>query len=203
MKSNEIRKRFLEFFKSKGHEVVPSDSLIPKDDPTLLFTGAGMNQFKEKFLGRNITYRRAATCQKCLRTADLENVGRTSGHHTFFEMLGNFSFGDYFKKEAIGWALEFLTKDLRLKAEDLWVSVYNDDKEAYDIWRDMVKVPEERIIKFGAKENFWPSEARRKGPNGPCRWAVPHAARRPPAGRRFRRCWRACHNKQCKYTQYP
>src|SRR3989338_2617851 len=168
MKSNEIRKRFLEFFKSKGHEVVPSDSLIPKDDPTLLFTGAGMNQFKEKFLGRNITYRRAATCQKCLRTADLENVGRTSGHHTFFEMLGNFSFGDYFKKEAIGWALEFLTKDLRLKAEDLWVSVYNDDKEAYDIWRDMVKIPEERIIKFGAKENFWPSEAPSKGPNGPC-----------------------------------
>ena len=101
MKTDELRKRFLDFFRSKGHEIVLSDSLVPKGDPTLLFTGAGMNQFKEKFLGRNITYKRAASCQKSLRTGDLENVGRTSGHHTFFEMLGNFSFGDYFKKDCL------------------------------------------------------------------------------------------------------
>ena len=168
MTTDEIRKGFLEFFRSKGHEIVPSDSLVPKDDPTLLFTGAGMNQFKEKFLGRNITYRRAATSQKCLRTADLENVGRTNGHHTFFEMLGNFSFGDYFKKEAILWAWEFLVQGSGLKAQGLWVSVYKDDDEAYSIWRSEIKVPKDKILKFGAKENFWPSEAPAKGPNGPC-----------------------------------
>ena len=168
MTTDEIRRSFLEFFRSRSHELVPSASLVPKDDPTLLFTGAGMNQFKEKFLGRNITYRRATTCQKCLRTADLENVGRTSGHHTFFEMLGNFSFGGYFKKEAIEWAWEFLTKDLKIKARDLWVSVYKEDDEAYGIWKDLIKVPKERIMKFGSKENFWPSEAPEKGPNGPC-----------------------------------
>ena len=168
MTTDRLRKIFLEFFKSKGHEIVPGDSLVPKDDPTLLFTGAGMNQFKEKFLGRNITYTRAASSQKCLRTGDLENVGRTSGHHTFFEMLGNFSFGDYFKKDAILWAWEFLTGVLKLRADDLWVSVYKDDDEAYGIWKDTVKVPEDRIVKFGEKENFWPSEAPSKGPNGPC-----------------------------------
>ncbi len=168
MKTDEIRRLFLEFFRSKGHEIVPSDSLVPRDDPTLLFTGAGMNQFKEKFLGRNITYKQAASCQKCLRTADLEKVGKTRGHHTFFEMLGNFSFGDYFKKDAILWTWEFLTKDLKIKPEDLWVSVYKDDDEAYNVWKDIVKVPKEKIIKFGAKENFWPSEAPTKGPNGPC-----------------------------------
>lgn len=168
MKTDDIRKAFLEFFKSKGHEIVASDSLVPKDDPTLLFTGAGMNQFKEKFLGRNITYKRAGTCQKCLRTGDLENVGKTPSHHTFFEMLGNFSFGDYFKREAIGWAWEFLTGNLKLKTDNLWVSVYKDDDEAYKIWKDIIKIPEKKIIKFGAKENFWPSEAPAKGPNGPC-----------------------------------
>ncbi len=168
MKADDIRRAFLEFYRSKGHEIVPSDSLVPKDDPTLLFTGAGMNQFKEKFLGRNITYRRAVSSQKCLRTGDLENVGRTRGHHTFFEMLGNFSFGDYFKKEAIAWAWEFLTYNLQLKTYNLWVSVYKDDGEAYNIWKDIIKVPEEKIIKFGEKENFWPSEAPSKGPNGPC-----------------------------------
>ena len=168
MRSSEIRRKFLEFFKSKGHEIVPSDTLVPKDDPTLLFTSAGMNQFKEQFMGRNITYRRAASCQKCLRTGDLENVGRTSGHHTFFEMLGNFSFGDYFKKEACVWAWEFMTEALNLSKEKLWVSIYEDDDEAYKIWLELVKVPKKRIVKFGAKKNFWPSNAPTEGPNGPC-----------------------------------
>ncbi|MBN1526767.1 MAG: alanine--tRNA ligase [Candidatus Omnitrophica bacterium] len=168
MKTDDIRRAYLEFFRSKGHEVVASDSLVPKDDPTLLFTGAGMNQFKERFLGRNVTYKRAASSQKCLRTGDLENVGRTAGHHTFFEMLGNFSFGDYFKKEAIGWAWEFLTQSLKLKPQNLWASVYQDDEEAFGIWKDVIKLPAYKIIRFGAKENFWPSEAPAKGPNGPC-----------------------------------
>lgn len=168
MKTDEIRRSYLEFFKSKGHTIVPSDSLVPKDDPTLLFTGAGMNQFKEKFLGRNITYHRATSSQKCLRTGDLDNVGKTSGHHTFFEMLGNFSFGDYFKKEAIQWAWEYFTKVLKIDPERLWASVYKDDDEAYKIWRDVIKVPEKKIMKFGEKDNFWPSEAPSKGPNGPC-----------------------------------
>jgi alanyl-tRNA synthetase len=168
MRTDDIRKSFLEFFKSKGHTIVPSDSLVPKDDPTLLFTGAGMNQFKEKFLGRNITFRRATSSQKCLRTGDLENVGRTSGHHTFFEMLGNFSFGDYFKKEAIEWAWEYFTKVLKISPDRLWASVYKDDKEAYDIWKNVIKIPESRIKRFGEKDNFWPSEAPSKGPNGPC-----------------------------------
>ncbi|MFA5146374.1 MAG: alanine--tRNA ligase [Candidatus Omnitrophota bacterium] len=168
MKTDDIRSLFLEFFRAKGHEIVPSDLLVPKDDPTLLFTGAGMNQFKEKFLGRNVTYRRAASSQKCLRTGDLENVGKTSGHHTFFEMLGNFSFGDYFKKEAISWAWEFMTEELKIPEGRLRASVYKDDAEAYAIWRDVIKMPERKIIKFGEKENFWPSEAPTKGPNGPC-----------------------------------
>ena len=168
MRTDEIRSLYLEFFRSKGHEVVPSDSLVPKDDPTLLFTGAGMNQFKEKFLGRNVTYTRATSSQKCLRTGDLENVGRTARHHTFFEMLGNFSFGDYFKKEAVVWAWEFFTVVLKISPERLWVSVYKDDDEAYNIWKDVIKVPAAKIIRFGEKENFWPSEAPSKGPNGPC-----------------------------------
>ncbi len=168
MTTDKIRKLYLEFFKAKAHEVVSSDSLVPKDDPTLLFTGAGMNQFKEKFLGRNVTYRRATSSQKCLRTGDLENVGRTPRHHTFFEMLGNFSFGDYFKKEAIIWAWEFLTVTLGISPDRLWPSIYNDDEEAYAVWKDVIKIPKERIVRFGEKENFWPSEAPSKGPNGPC-----------------------------------
>ncbi len=168
MRTDEIRKSYLEFFASKGHTIVPSDSLVPKDDPTLLFTGAGMNQFKDKFLGRNVTYRRATSSQKCLRTGDLDNVGKTSGHHTFFEMLGNFSFGDYFKKEAIRWAWEYFTKVLNIDPERLWASVYKDDEEAYAIWRDVIKIPAKRIMKFGEKDNFWPAEAPSKGPNGPC-----------------------------------
>jgi len=168
MRTDDIRQSYLDFFKSKAHTLVPSDSLVPKDDPTLLFTGAGMNQFKEKFLGRNITYKRAASSQKCLRTGDLENVGKTAGHHTFFEMLGNFSFGDYFKKEAILWAWEYFTRVLKIDSGRLWASVYKDDAEAYKIWRDDIKIPEKKIMKFGEKENFWPSEAPTKGPNGPC-----------------------------------
>ncbi|MFA5255899.1 MAG: alanine--tRNA ligase [Candidatus Omnitrophota bacterium] len=168
MKTDDIRRAYLDFFKSKGHEIISSDSLVPKDDPTLLFTGAGMNQFKEKFLGRNITYKRAASSQKCLRTGDLGNVGRTPRHHTFFEMLGNFSFGDYFKKEAIEWAWEFFTSVLKIDPAKLWVSVYKDDVEAYDIWKDIIKIPAAKIVKFGEKDNFWPSEAPSKGPNGPC-----------------------------------
>ncbi|MFH1593333.1 MAG: alanine--tRNA ligase [Candidatus Omnitrophota bacterium] len=168
MLSNEIRAKFLEFFKSKGHEVVPSDSLVPKGDPTLLFTGAGMNQFKEQFLGANVSYKRASSSQKCLRTADLDKVGKTPSHHTFFEMLGNFSFGDYFKKDAIVWGWEFLTGSLGIKKARLWVSVYKDDNESFLIWRDIVKVPEERIVKLGARDNFWPSDAPKDGPNGPC-----------------------------------
>ncbi|MFH1783042.1 MAG: alanine--tRNA ligase [Candidatus Omnitrophota bacterium] len=168
MRVDKIRDRFLRFFKERRHTIHPSDSLVPSNDPTLLFTGAGMNQFKDEFLGRVKGSRRAATCQKCIRTGDLENVGKTAGHHTFFEMLGNFSFGDYFKKEAIEWAWEFLTKDLGLKEKDLWVSVYKDDKEAYDIWKNAIKVPEEKILKLGPKDNFWPANAPEDGPNGPC-----------------------------------
>ncbi|MDO8674887.1 MAG: alanine--tRNA ligase [Candidatus Omnitrophota bacterium] len=168
MTTDQIRTKFLDFFKSKGHTVVASDSLVPKDDPTVLFTTAGMQQFKPQFLGRNLTYTRAATCQKCLRTDDLDVVGKTDFHHTFFEMLGNFSFGDYFKKDAIHWAWEFLTKEMKLPKEKLWVSVYQEDAEAYDIWFKEVKVPVNRIIKLGDKTNFWPSEAKEKGPNGPC-----------------------------------
>lgn len=168
MTTDEIRERFLAFFKSRGHKIYPSASLVPEDDPTLLFTGAGMNQFKDEFMGNVRDARRAASCQKCLRTADLERVGKTPDHHTFFEMLGNFSFGDYFKKEAIAWAWEFLTVELNIAPERLWVSVYKDDDEAYDIWRDDIKVPGKKLVKLGEKENFWPSCAPRLGPNGPC-----------------------------------
>ena len=168
MKASEIRERFLRFFGERGHKVVSSDLLVPGKDPTLLFTGAGMNQFKEQFMGRNVTYTRAASCQKCLRTGDLENVGRTPRHHTFFEMLGNFSFGDYFKKDAIRWGWEFMTDQMGIPAGRLWVSVYEDDEESYDIWVKDVGVPGDRIIKLGAHDNFWPADAPKEGPNGPC-----------------------------------
>ena len=158
----------MNFFESKGHKTSESDLLVPKNDPTLLFTGAGMNQFKEQFMGKNIAFNRATSCQKCLRTGDLENVGKTPRHHTFFEMLGNFSFGDYFKKEAIEWAWEFMTKEMSFPEERLWISVYHDDQEAYSIWLNDIGIAPERIVKLGAKDNFWPADAPSKGPNGPC-----------------------------------
>jgi alanyl-tRNA synthetase len=163
-----IRDEFLGFFESKGHRIVPSDSLVPAGDTTLLFTSAGMTQFKDEFMGNIGDFKRAASCQRCMRTADLENVGRTAYHHSFFEMLGNFSFGDYFKQEAITWAWEFLTGVLKIRPRDLWVSVYDEDDESYGIWKDAVRLPLKRIIRLGQKDNFWPSEARDNGPNGPC-----------------------------------
>ncbi len=168
MTTDSLREKFLDFFKSKKHRIIESDSLAPKNDPTILFTPAGMNQFKAQFLGDITEFRRAATSQRCLRTDDLDKVGKTTGHHTFFEMLGNFSFGDYFKKEAISFAWEFLTKQLKINKSSLWVSVYKDDAEAYNIWKEEIKVPADKIVKLGDKENFWPSEAKEKGPNGPC-----------------------------------
>ncbi|MFH1202656.1 MAG: alanine--tRNA ligase [Candidatus Omnitrophota bacterium] len=168
MKTDVLRDKFLEFFKSKKHKIVESDSLVPADDLTVLFTPAGMNQFKKEFLGFIGDFSRAASSQRCLRTDDLDKVGRTEYHHTFFEMLGNFSFGDYFKDEAILWAWEFLNKELGIDKDKLSVSVYKDDDETYKIWKDKIKVPLKKIIKLGDKENFWPSEARQLGPNGPC-----------------------------------
>lgn len=167
MKTDEIRARFLDFFKKRGHKIVRSDSLVPQGDPTLLFTSAGMNQFKDYFLGLKKDLLRAASSQKCLRTGDLDQVGRTAYHHSFFEMLGNFSFGDYFKREAIQWAWEFLTKELGLPSERLRVSVHESDEEAYKIWRDDVGVSEKWISKLGDKTNFWPANAPKEGPNGP------------------------------------
>jgi alanyl-tRNA synthetase len=168
MQAHILREKFLEFFKSKKHKILESDSLVPAGDPTVLFTPAGMNQFKKEFLGFDSGFKRAATSQRCLRTDDLDKVGKTSGHHTFFEMLGNFSFGDYFKEEAILWAWSFLTKELKINQKNLWISVYKDDAETYKIWRDLIKVPAAKVIKLGDKENFWPSEAKATGPNGPC-----------------------------------
>jgi alanyl-tRNA synthetase len=166
---DQIRERYLSFFEKHGHVRVASASLVPENDPSLLFTGAGMNQFKDEFLGKGRRgLKRAASSQKCLRTGDLDNVGRTAGHMSFFEMLGNFSFGDYFKKEAIAWQWEFLTKELGIAADKLSISVYQDDDEAYAIWRDDIKIPTARIYRLGAKSNFWPANAPADGPNGPC-----------------------------------
>jgi alanyl-tRNA synthetase len=171
MKTDELRECYLDFFESKGAIRRPSDLLVPKSDPTVLFTPAGMNQFKEQFLGvGKLDFTRAATCQKCLRTGDIQNVGATAYHHTFFEMLGNFSFGDYFKREAIHWAWEFLTDSKRLGLEPsrLTVTVYSDDDEAYGIWRDEIKLPANRIRRDDEMENFWPAGAPTHGPDGVC-----------------------------------
>lgn len=168
MTANELRKSFLDFFAAKGHRIVESDSLVPKEDPTVLFTSAGMSQFKKHFLGLVTDFKRAASCQECLRTDDLDKVGKTAFHHTFFEMLGNFSFGDYFKEEAILWAWEYLTTVLKIPENKLWVSVYIEDEEAFRIWKEKVRITLQRIVKLGDKENFWPSQAKAKGPNGPC-----------------------------------
>ncbi len=168
MKVDDLRKTYLDFFKAKGHTVYSSDSLVPKDDPSLLFTGAGMNQFKPYFLGLKKDLKRATSSQKCLRTADLERVGKTAYHHSFFEMLGNFSFGDYFKEEAITWGWEFVTQVMKIPADNLWVSVYQDDDEAYLIWKNKIGIAESRIVRMGADDNFWPANAPKDGPNGPC-----------------------------------
>jgi alanyl-tRNA synthetase len=166
--TNTLRRKYLDFFASKGHKIVPSSSLVREDDPTLLFTSAGMNQFKKEFLGQLTDFRAAASCQRCLRTDDLDVVGVTSYHHTFFEMLGNFSFGSYFKEEAIAWAWEFLTETLKLNQDAFWVSVYQEDAQAYDIWKNKVGFPEKKIVKLGPRDNFWPANAILDGPNGPC-----------------------------------
>ncbi len=169
MKTDEIRSRFLEYFRGRDHRVLPPDTLVPSHDPTLLFTGAGMNQFKDEFYGQGDgALKRAATCQKCLRTGDIEKVGQTAYHHTFFEMLGNFSFGDYFKQEAIAWAWEFMLEEMGIPAEHLVVSIFEDDKEAERIWKEVADLPDEDIFRFGEGENFWPPHARTQGPNGPC-----------------------------------
>ena len=169
MTTDEIRSRFLEFFRKRDHRIIASDSLIPHNDRTLLFTGAGMNQFKEQFLGpRAADFTRAATCQKCLRTADIDNVGVTRWHMTFFEMLGNFSFGDYFKREACQWAWQFMLEEMGQDAERLHITIFEDDEETFEIWNRIVGVPEDRIWRFGEKENYWPESAPSKGPNGPC-----------------------------------
>lgn len=168
MTTDEIREKYLDFFQDKNHKLVASDSLVPGDDPTLLFTGAGMNQFKKQFMGDVGSFRRATTSQKCIRTGDLDNVGRTPCHHTFFEMLGNFSFGDYFKKDAIVWAWELLTEVFKIPDSRLYVSVYKNDEEAFGIWKDVVKIPSSKIFKLGDHDNFWPADAPKLGPNGPC-----------------------------------
>ncbi len=171
MKTNEIREKYLEFFEGKQHTRCPSDVLVPTWDPSVLFTPAGMNQFKDHFLGKvKLDFTRATTSQKCLRTGDIENVGRTAYHHTFFEMLGNFSFGDYFKRDAIIWAWEFLTdkKWLAINPDQLTVTVFLDDDEAAGIWAKDIGLTNDRIERMGEHDNFWPAGAPTDGPDGVC-----------------------------------
>ncbi|MEI7905682.1 MAG: alanine--tRNA ligase-related protein, partial [Candidatus Firestonebacteria bacterium] len=168
MKTNDIRKLYIDFFVKKGHKLVASDSLIPSNDPSLLFSSAGMVQFKPLYVTRGeIPYKTAVSCQKCFRTPDLERVGLTPRHHTFFEMLGNFSFGDYFKKAAIEYAWEFSTVVLKLPKELLWVTIFEDDEEAGEIWHKHIGIPKDRIVKLGKKDNFW-GPVGGTGPCGPC-----------------------------------
>ncbi len=171
MKTDELREKYLEFFETKGCVRQPSDVLVPTWDPSVLFTPAGMNQFKDHFLGKvKLDFTRATTCQKCLRTGDIDNVGRTAFHHTFFEMLGNFSFGDYFKEDAIRWAWQFLTekKWLGIPPDRLTATVYKDDDQAYTIWKEIVGLPDRRITRMDEDENFWPASAPSQGPDGVC-----------------------------------
>ena len=163
---NELRQMFLDFFKSKNHMVVKSYSLVPENDNSLLLINAGMAPLKPYFTGKEIPPNtRMASCQKCIRTSDIENVGKTDRHGTFFEMLGNFSFGDYFKTEAIHWSWEFLTEVVGFDPDKLYPSVYEEDDEAFAIWRDEIGIAEDRIFKFNKEENFWEHGA---GPCGPC-----------------------------------
>ncbi len=171
LSANELRRSFLDFFRAADHAVVPSASLLPQADPTLLFTNAGMNQFKRVFLGEEPrSYSRAVSVQRCMRAGgkhnDLENVGYTRRHHTFFEMLGNFSFGDYFKKDAVQYGWDYLTKTLGLPADQLWITVFQDDDEAFELWENNVGVPAARIVRLGYKDNFW--QMGETGPCGPC-----------------------------------
>jgi alanyl-tRNA synthetase len=166
--SNQIRELFLKYFDDNGHKVVSSSSLIPFNDPNLLFTNAGMNQFKDIFLGNETRpYKRATTSQKCMRVSgkhnDFKDVGHSHRHHTFFEMLGNFSFGDYFKKDAIHFAWELLTRHFGLDPARLRVTVFNDDDEAWDIWHTQEKIPADKIMRLGEADNFWSM-----GDTGPC-----------------------------------
>jgi len=169
LSSEQVRRRYLDFFVRKGHRLVPSASLVPEDDPTLLFTTAGMAQFKDAFMGLGRRdYSRATSCQKCLRVGDIDRVGRTAFHHTFFEMLGNFSFGDYFKEEAIPWAWELLVGEFKIPESRLQVTVFREDDEARQIWRKSVGLTDSRIHAMGEADNFWPANAPVEGPNGPC-----------------------------------
>lgn len=169
--TNEIRTKFFDFFAKNGHEIVPSSPLIPHNDPTLMFTNAGMNQFKNYFTGAQTPkFKRAVTSQKCVRAGgkhnDLDNVGFTARHHTFFEMLGNFSFGDYFKKEAITFSWKFLTEELRIDKNKLLVTVYHTDDEAFKLWKEIAELPDEKIIRIDTNDNFWSMGD--VGPCGPC-----------------------------------
>src|ERR1041384_5416681 len=171
MTGSEVRQKFLDYFSARGHRVVRSSSLVPANDPTLLFTNAGMNQFKDVFLGQEQRdYTRAASSQKCVRAGgkhnDLDNVGYTRRHHTFFEMLGNFSFGDYFKKDAIAYAWELITKEYGLPKDKLYVTVFREDDDAEELWQKVAGVPKDRIFRLDEKDNFW--QMGETGPCGPC-----------------------------------
>ena len=184
-KISEIRRLFLEFFKSKNHLIRPSYPLVPKDDKSLLLINAGMAPLKSYFSGiETPPNKRMATCQKCIRTGDIENVGITDRHATFFEMLGNFSFGDYFKEEAILWGWEFVIEHLKMPVDKLWVTVYLEDEEAYQIWKDKIGIDEKRIVKLGKEHNFWEIGL---GPCGPC--SEIYFDRGPKYG---------CNNNDCK-----